>query len=291
MGATIGKIIGSQFIVEITNIRYEASLDIPEVTTVDQEIIFDVPEIEMRDNDIIFNFPTLVMKTVEGPSQPVPVCGSRRECVTIEIGPYKDEKCVDVPYCNIEMRPTYLDQPTWEDREQRITLGVPVVVMKPQRFVLGVPEIRMQRQDISFDVPSVTIRYQADASKATSAAVENLQKSAEGQLLQKRLSFKERMRLEVAPLAIEMFDCHKQQIRNGMTQVASMFDPQIQQLRGALATMLANGVPDTDDDYINAKARVDGLITKRAEALENLQKALTQLENSSNQSLEQMLNG
>lgn len=295
VGATIGKVIGSQFVIEVTDVTYNASLDVPEIAIRDSDIIFDAPTIEMRDNDIVFNLPTLVMKRIDGPPNPVTVCTTETQCVEYSIptpfGDIKDRKCIDVPVCKIEMRPTYLDVPTWEDREQRIVIGVPTIVMRQQRIVVGLPEITMKQTDISFSVPSITIRYAADAGKATAAAVDALQVEAKANLTQKQLSFRERMRHEVAPLGIAMFECYKQQIRDAISRVALMFDPQIEQVANALKSMRERGVPEADDDYINLKAKIDELIAKRGVAMSGLQDALAKLEVSANAALDQLVNG
>lgn len=226
------------FVIEYTNVTHTASMDVPNITMKDTELSFDAPEIEMRDTDIIFNMPTLVMMTVSGPDQPVPVCTTKRQCVGYRIptpfGDIKGEKCADVPVCRIDMRPTSYDTPTWEDREQRIVLGIPTVVMKRKQIVVGIPEISMKRLDIKFDIPSITIRFAQDIGKATAAAMQSLQSGAEAEFTQKQLTFRERMRLETVPLAIDMFDCFKQQIKDGMAQVTSMFDPKITQVGDSL---------------------------------------------------------
>jgi hypothetical protein len=293
-GAAVGKAVGALFVIEYTNVTHRASMDVPDVSIKDTELSFDAPEIEMRDNDIVFNLPTLVMKTVPGPDQPVPVCTTERRCVSYRIptplGDIKDEKCTDVPVCKIDMRPTSLDVPTWEDREQRIVLGVPTVVMRRKQIRLGLPQISMQRMDISFDIPSITIRFAQDAGKATAAAVQSLQSGTVAEFAQKQITFRERMRLETVPLAIAMFDCFKQQIKDGIAQVALMFDPKIAQVADSLKNMKASSVPETDNDYVALKAKMDELIAQRSQALSGLQDALNKLETNSTAAIDRLVN-
>jgi ElaB/YqjD/DUF883 family membrane-anchored ribosome-binding protein len=293
-GATVGKAIGALFVIEFTEVIHTASMDIPQITVEDTEVRFDVPEINLQDNDIIFNLPTLVMKTVAGPDQPVPVCTTERQCVGYRIpspfGDIKDEKCTDVPVCKIEMRPTYFDTPTWEDREQRIVVGLPAITMHTQRFVLGLPEIAMKRTDIKFNLPSITVKFMQDAGKATASAVQALQSDTQSEFARKKLLFRERLRLETVPIAIEMFDCYKQQIRSGISQIASMFDPQISQVSDSLKQLRARGVPEADDDYQRVKAQIDKLIADRALSMSSLEDALSKLEKSATEAIDRLVN-
>ncbi len=295
VGATVGKAIGALFVVEFTEVVHKISMDVPQVAIQDTEIKFDAPEITIRDNDIVFNLPTLVMRTVPGPEMPVVVCTTERKCVSYRIetpfGDIKDEKCTDVPVCKVEMRPTSLDVPTWEDREQRIVLGVPEVTMRSQRIVVGLPEVAMRRTDISFNLPSITIRFVKDVGKATAAAVQALQSDAQSEFAVKKLQFKERMRLVIVPLAIDMFDCYKQHLRGGIAQIAATFDPQMNQISDALKQMLAQGVPEADDDYQRIKAQLEKLVIDRSSALAELEKALAKLEVSAADAIERLANG
>ena len=125
------------------------------------------------------------------------------------------------------MRPSSLDVPTWEDREQRIVLGIPEVAMRTQRIVVGLPQVEMGRADISFNLPSITVRFVKDAGKATAAAVQALQSDAQSEFAVKQRQFKERMRLETVPLAIDMFECYKQQLRTGLAQIAAAYQERI----------------------------------------------------------------
>ena len=294
VGATVGKAIGALFVVEFTEVTHKVSMDVPQVALRDTEIKFDAPEITVRDNDIIFNLPTLVTKTVPGPEMPVVVCTTERQCVSYRIetpfGDIKDEKCTDVPVCKIEMRPTSLDVPTWEDREQRIVFGIPEVTMRTQRIVVGLPEVAMRRTDISFNLPSITVRFVKDVGKATAAAVQAMQSDAQSEFAARRLQFKERMRLETVPLAIEMFDCYKQQLRTGIAQIAATFDPQMNQISDALKQMLARGVPEGDDDYQRVKAQLEKLVSDRGSAIAGLEDALSKLEKSATEAIDRLAN-
>lgn len=294
VGATIGKTIGSLFVIDFTEVTHSASMDIPEITLRDTEIKFDLPEIQLKDTDITFNLPTLVMRTIQGPDQPVPVCTTERRCISYRIptpfGDIKDEKCTDVLVCKIDMRPTYYDSPTWEDREQRIVIGLPVITMKPQRVVIGIPEISMQRRDFRFNIPNITIRFMQDAGKATSAAVQAIQSDAQSEFAQKKIIFRERMRLETVPLAIAMFDCYKNRIREEISKISAMFDPQISQFSDSLKSVLSKGVPETDDDYIALKSQMDKLLSDRAAALAGLKEALAKLESTSAEAINRLVN-
>lgn len=294
VGATVGKAIGALFVVEFTDVRHVISMDVPQIEITDAELKFDAPEVTVRDNDIIFNIPTLVMKTVRGVDQPVPVCTTERQCISYRIptpfGDIKDEKCTDVPVCKIEMRPTYYDQPFWEDREQRIVIGLPEIAMKTQRIVVGLPTITVRRADISFNLPSITIKFVKDAGKATAAAVQSLQSDTQSEFAAKRLQFRERMRLETVPLAIEMFDCYKQHIRSGIAQVSASFDPQMTQVSDSLKQLLARGVPEADDDYQRLKATLNKLVADRSSALAGLEDALGKLEKASAEAIDRLVN-
>ena len=196
VGAAIGRVIGSQFKIEVSQIRYKVSLDVPQVNVANTEFVFDTPEIEMHPSDIVYNLPTLVMKTVRGPDQIVVITGSERKCTSVRIPvPFGDdivsESCIDVPTVRTESRPTYYDQPTWEDRENRISIAVPEVRMVAQKLVVGVPQIAMAPTSIEFDVPSITIRYVQDVGKATAALMESVQAEATANISQKQLSFRE----------------------------------------------------------------------------------------------------
>jgi ElaB/YqjD/DUF883 family membrane-anchored ribosome-binding protein len=295
VGATIGKAIGSMFVVEVTEVTHSASMDVPEINIVDQELIFDIPELEMRDTDIVFTIPTLVMKTVPGPQQPVPVCTTERRCVGYRIpnpfgSDWVDEKCFDVPVCKVEMRPTTLDVPTWENREQRIVIGMPAISLRSTRMVVGIPNISMVRKDFSFNIPSITVRFVKDVGASTAAAIQAIQSDAQSELAQKKVIFRERMRIETVPYAVEMFDCYKAQIRDSISNVTTMFDPQISQISESLKSLIGKGVPEDDDDYVDLKTKIDTLIFERASAIRGLQETLAQLEATSAEAIQRLVN-
>jgi hypothetical protein len=174
-------------------------------------------------------------------------------------------------------------------REQRIVVGLPSVEMQRQELTLDVPEIAMRRQEFSFDVPSITLRFVRDAGRRTAALAAALAQSAQDAATQKQIGFQDRLRSEVAPLALDMFGCFRNMLLSNRTDAESRFAPQIATLSASLTGMAGRGVPDTDDDFVRAKEQLTHAIAQRDEALRSFDEALAQLDQSSREAMQQFL--
>lgn len=95
--------------------------------------------------------------------------------------------------------------------------------------------------------------------------------------------------MAVAPLAVEMFDCFRGTIAEGRTQAAARFAPEVEKLTNAVTALLAQGVPQTDETFIKAKAAMDDAIARRDAALKSFDDALDKLNASAKAALEQFL--
>ena len=281
VGGMIGKTIGSLFTLEVGMHRETFSLDIPETRMETRDFSFDLPSVVMRDNDISFDAPTTEMRRVEGPPIPKITVRMETEC---HLG-----VCFDVPKTVVEWEPSYYDAPVVVMKTQRIVIGLPQVEMRRQEIKMDVPSISMKTTEFSADIPYITLRFIQDAGKRTAALAAALAQSAQEAAVQKQLAYKQRIRLEVAPLALDMFACYKAQITQGRSTVLSQFSPQIQTLQNAVTALVAKGVPEDNADLQQAKAQLSTAIEQQATALRPLDEALAKLEESSRNALQQML--
>ena len=276
IGAAIGKVIGSLFTLEIREEIVSVKLDLPQVTVKDQEWFFDLPEVTMSNQDIIFNVPTMVMRTVPGPDIPEVVVEMVTEC----IGGGWSKVCFDVPQSTVRWKKSYYDQPFWEDREQRIVIGLPSITMRTQKIVVGVPEFSMKTQELSFTVPSITIRFVKDAGKALAAAAESLAKDVTSQVAQKQIALKDRLKAQLVPAAKPLFDCHRSGLLAQRDKVATFFNSQLDTIANSIITLTANGVPETDPKFVSARNQSAQLIAKRDEQLGQFDQGLAKLDDA-----------
>jgi len=286
VGAPLGEQIGKLFILEVGMRRETVSLDVPQVTMKTQDFSFDLPAVVMHDTDISFDLPAIEMRRQRGPD--VPEARVRMEQRCVDLGPF-GKVCSDVPVAYVEMVPTYFDMPVTVMRTNRIVIGLPSVVMQTQKISMDVPEFAMKTQEFSADIPYITLRFLQDAGKRTSAQAAALAQSAQDAATQKQIAFKERLRMAVAPLAVEMFDCFRGTIAAGRSETAARFTPEIDKLTAAVAALVAQGVPPTDANLVATRAQQDDAIARRDAALKKFDDALDKLNKSATASLEQFL--
>lgn len=259
VGGSIGQQIGGFFTIEIGNIEYKVSFDLPVIELKNQEWIFKVPSVTVKDSDIIFDLPTLVMKRVEGP----PIWKCKNEMKTVCHNTPFGDVCFDQPQVTCWWDPTYLDIPTWENRETRIVLGIPQVTNNEQKIVIGVPEVTMKTQEIIFNLPTIKITFIKDAGKQLADALTKIALAAAENSAEKQLNMKERIKLEVAEPANKMFDCYRVQIVEQRNKISGDYDLEIKKLTDSILILKSNGVPETDNDFISQKTELDAQIANR----------------------------
>lgn len=287
VGGAVGRQIGVLFTMEVGMRRETIVLDVPQVAMRTQDFSFDLPAVVMRDTDISFDLPTIEMRRVRGPDVPEIRVRMEQRCVDL---PWPlGRACTDVPVTYVEMVPTYYDAPTPVMRTTRIVIGLPTVEMRRQEFKMDVPEFTTAPVEFSADVPYITLRFIQDAGRRTTAQAAALAQSAQDAATQKQIAFKERLRLAVAPLAAEMFDCFRGTIAQGRADAAARFAPEVEKLTGAVTALLAQGVPQADATFMNAKAAMDDAVARRDAALKAFDEALEKLNASTKAALEQFL--
>lgn len=285
-GEVIGKTIGSLFTLEIGMRREAFSLDVPQTTMETRDFSFDLPTVVLRDTDLSFDIPTIEMRTQEGP--PIPEMTIRMEQQCIDLGPL-GRPCTDVAVPVVTWKKTYLDIPVTVMKTQRIVLGLPQVEMRRENFKLDVPVITMKTTEFSADIPYITLRFIQDAGKRTAALASALAQSAQDAAMQRQIAYKQRLRSEIAPLAVDMFACFRTQITDGRATVLAQFGGQIQTLQNAVTATAAKGVPDDNAELKQCKEALDSALAKQGEALKPLDDALTKLDEASKTALSQFL--
>lgn len=286
VGEAIGKTIGSLFTLEVGMRRESFSLDVPQTTMETRDFSFDLPSVVVRDSDISFDIPTIEMRTVEGP--PIPETTVRMEQQCIDLGPL-GRPCTDVPVTVITWKKTYLDVPVTVMKTQRIVLGLPQVEMRRQDFKLDVPVITMKTTEFSADIPYITLRFIQDAGKRTASLASSLAQSAQDAAVQRQVAYKQRLRSEIAPLAVDMFACFRTQVTDGRTAVLAQFSGQIQTLQNAVTAIAAKEVPEDNAELKQAKDLLNTALAKQADALKPLDDALAKLDEGSKAALAQFL--
>jgi hypothetical protein len=286
IGEEIGKKIGSLFTLEVGMRRESFSLDVPQTTMETRDFSFDLPTVVVRDTDISFDVPTIEMRTEEGP--PIPEVTIRMEQHCVDLGPL-GRPCTDVPVSVITWKKTYLDIPVTVMKTQHIVLGLPQVEMRRQDFKLDVPVITMETTEFSADIPYITLRFIRDAGKRTAALASALAQSAQDTAVQRQIAYKQRLRSEIAPLAVDMFACFRTQITNGRTAVLAQFSGQIQTLQNAVTAIAAKGVPEDNAELKQAKDSLNSALAKQVDALKPLDDALAKLDEASKVALAQFL--
>lgn len=285
-GEVIGKTIGSLFTLEIGMRRESFSLDVPQTTMETQDFSFDLPTVVVRDTDISFDIPTIEMRTVEGP--PIPETTIRMEQQCVDLGPL-GRPCTDIPVTVITWKKTYLDVPVTVMKTQRIVLGLPQIEMRRQEFKLDVPVITMKTTEFSADIPYITLRFIQDAGKRTASLASSLAQSAQEAAVQHQVAYKQRLRSEVAPLAVDMFACFRTQVTDGRAAVLAQFNGQIQTLQNAVTAIAAKGVPEDNAELKQAKDALNAALAKQSDALKPLDDALAKLDEGSKTALAQFL--
>jgi len=287
VGEIVGKQIGSLFTLEIGLRREAVVLDVPQTTMKTEDFSFDLPAVAVKDTDISFDVPTFEMRRERGPD--IPETRTRMEQRCIDLGWPLGRACSDVPVVYVEMVPSYYDKPTLVMKTTRIVVGLPTVEMRRQEFKLDVPQITVKKTEFSADVPYITLRFIKDAGKRTAALAAALAQEAQDAAVQKQIAFKERLKSEVAPLAVEMFRCFRETILAGKSEAATRFADQIATLSAALTALVAKGVPQDNEDYKKAQRLLDDAIASRDSALKPFDDALAKLDESAKRALEQFV--
>ena len=285
-GAVVGKAIGAMFTIDIREDIVKFSLDLPEIALKDQEWSLDLPEVSTKDTDIIFNVPTLVMKTVEGPPIPETIVEMVTQCV--DLGWPIGKVCTDIPQTTIRWKPTYLDVPTWEDREQRIVIGLPQVTIRTQKIILGIPQVTMKTQEFSFSIPVVTIRHAKDASERLADAARVVATDAATLIAQKQGAFKDRMRQELVGPAHGLFDCHRSTLIAKRDEVSVFFGTQLDTIANSVITLTSNNVPEGDPSLVSARARATDMMAKRDEQLRQFDVAIAKLDQTMKEAIDRL---
>ncbi|UVO54201.1 hypothetical protein [Sphingomonas sp. SUN039] len=285
VGGTIGRAIGSLFTLEITTYRQSVVLDVPQTSLTTRAFSFDLPVVSIHDADLSFDIPTTEMRRQEGP----PIPHSRTRMVTHCVGPSWARVCTDLPEVTVEWEPTYIDVPVIVMRTQHIIFGVPSVSMERREIKVDIPEISMQPTSMSVDVPSITLRFIKDAGRRTAALAAALAQSAQQEAAQKQIAFQQRLRSEVAPFALKMFACYREQIMSGRSAAMSQFEPQIATLTAAITSMAGRSVPDSAPEFVAARAELEAAIKARDNGLIEFDNALAKLNVAAQQAMEQFL--
>lgn len=288
VGAAVGKLIGSLFTLEVGMHRQVVSLDVPQTTMKTKDFSFDLPTVVVRDTDISFDLPTIEMRRQRGPDIPETVVKVTTRC--IKIGwPVNKKICTDIPETTIRMKETYFDMPVTVMKTTRIVLGLPSIEMRRQEFKMDIPEITMKRTEFSADVPYITLRFVKDAGKRTAAAAAALAQAAQDSALQRQVAFKDRLRMEVAPLCVDMFACFRQVLEENRRDAAARFPEHLDKLTAAVSSLKAKAVPDNDPNMVSALATLNDAIAQRDAALKPFDDAIAELAASAKASLEQFL--
>lgn len=284
-GSVVGKQIGSLFTLEVGTRQEKVILDVPQTTMEIQDFSFDLPTVVLKDSDISFDIPTIEMRRQRGPN--IPEVRTRMEQRCIGSGSFK--VCTDIPIVYTEMVETYYDMPVTVMKTNHIVVGLPVIEMRREVIKISIPQITMKPTEFSADIPYITLRFIKDAGKRTAALAAALAQSAQEAATQKQIAFKDRLRVAVAPLLLEMFNCFREVILASKMEASSKFSSEISELTAAVTALVAKGVPEGDSDLINSRKLLDDCILKRENALKPFDDSLTKFDASVKISLEQFL--
>ena len=285
IGGAIGRTIGSLFTLEIATYRQTVSLDVPQTAMRTRSFSYDLPVVEISDQDMSFDVPTTVMQRQKGPPRPHTRTEWRLKCV----GRKPFRVCTKVPQVTVWWEDTWIDVPVIEMRTQRIVLGIPQVRMERQEIRLDVPEISMRPTSMSVDVPSLTLRFVKDAGRRTAAAAAALAQSAQEAVAERQIAYRGRLQTEVAPFAIAMFACHREELIGARSQVMDQFASQIGTLTATVTSMISRQVPENSTELRGARQALDEAIRKRDEAIAQFDQALSDLDAAAKQAMDQFL--
>lgn len=276
VGASVGKEIGKLFEIEIYNREESIKFDLPEIKLGDKSFKFDLPEITMKDNDIIFN--SIVIEMVRQKVGETP----HTTCTTPTLRK-------PIPKCTVTWTPNYIEVPVPKTKEIRIVMSIPEVSMRTQEIIVSVPEISMKTQELILNIPSVKVTSKKDIGKELSNKANELIAESEVLVKGKKDIIRAKIKMEVIPKATEMFECFKESIITKRALVSSSFDPAIEMLNQSLVNLVAQSVPQTDDDYVNLKNKLNSLVTQRENALKSFDEALMKLDSDMKTSLESII--
>jgi hypothetical protein len=277
VGASVGKEIGKLFEVEIYNREEIIKFDLPEIRLSEQSFKFDLPEITMKENDIFFNSVVIEMVRQKVGETPHQTCSS----------PTWEKP---IPECTITWTPNYIEVPIPKTKEIRISMSLPEVSMRTQEIIVSIPEISMRTQDLILNIPSIKVTSKKDIGEELSEKANELIAESKVLIKGKKEIIRAKIKMDVIPKATEMFNCFKNSIIAKRAIVSSSFDPAIEMLNQSLLNLVAQGVPQTDDDYINLKHQLNSLVTQRGKALESFDAALEKLDLDMKTSLESIIN-
>ncbi len=276
VGGTIGREIGKLFIIEIEMREVGFSLDVPQFGMERRDIRFDVPQITMKSSDIIFHTPSIRMKRIPG----APIW--RVKCT----GPSWSKP---IPECTGWWDETWLDVPEPFMEEQRIVIGIPEVRMDTVSVALDVPTSEMKRQEFSLSLPSVIVKSKVEEAKKVESKARELSRKYEQEGVRLTQEVKELSKERLAPRIVSVFSCHRSHIMAQLEAVPKPFDAALTSINEAISQLSAKGVPSNDDDFVALTTQRDKLLADRAAAVENIKKALEQLNLAETQAMENLL--
>lgn len=288
IGAVIGREIGNLFLVELTMHEERFVFSAPSIRVTQKKVRFDVPTIKVDDQTVSFKIPVPGTRRVKGP--PKPEWRTEWTVVCHKV-PFNGKLCTKQPQSTLIWVDTWLDLPTIEYKEVRITAGLPQVSMQTREISFNIPEVAMKDVEVTLKVPSVKVSYKRDVSRQTAARTTALAQSLQESVARKDVEFSNRLKGEVAPLALSMFNCHRSEIEVHRTNATTQFEIEISKLSSVVSTLLTKGIPETDQIVVDAKALLAKAVEKRDEAAKPFNEAIEALNKAIEKAMSDLLNG
>ena len=272
---------------DVKMVEHSIKLHLPSVNIKDEKLSLHVPQVEMKNKEIIFHTPSTRMVRKRTGSHPETKCTKKYK--KIKVGGFTRK--IPYPHCTTTWKPIYTDVPEVFMQEQKIVFGYPEVKMKLTEFTMGIPEFSMEPREIKFHLPSITI-------KRISAEVREMERKAkelEGEYSERTETaledFRHELGEDISEPHTELFVCLRGNIEYNRDQALKDVDVVINSLSAGIKQLKENDT-DSDNEYLQSLEKErSNLLREREKIVGEFDGALSSLEVSQQESLNQILSG
>jgi hypothetical protein len=257
-----------------------------DVDMIEQRWVFHLPSVTMRENNIALHLPQVTM---------------RQQNIVFHTPSVRMSPRVvgRIPHFRCEGFPPRCET-WWED----IITHVPETFMEEQRIVLGIPEVRVDRSDIRFHLPEFRMEEQVWLVRIPEFRLRSIQTvSEDGRRLQQRGDALrdagqrqgQRLRQDLGQRVSAQFACERGNLLQTRTQADQQFRTGLAQMDGAIAQLRSQNISpeavQTSGGPMNLVQRRAELAERHAQAMQQIDQALTQLNQREQEALTQIGGG
>lgn len=242
---------------DVTFREREFLFDVPSITMKAKKLVLDLPQVTMKNKTFSFDFIETIM-------------------INKKVGQYPQITC-DWRGCKVK----------WKD----IITKVPEIRRERRQFVTSVPEVKFARTEVVTNIPQTKMDRQRWVANIPEFKMKSPIPSSDPTPEQKKLE--ERAELLAAKINLEigegtgrLYNCLRTDLVLKRSAIAVQFDETLVQIDAGIAATRAAGADPTmleaDGGKVNLLQQREELISLRAKALADLDKAIAEIDKEQN---------